>query len=413
MCQVQDGEPVLTKTPVKLSNVCAKCEEKAIIVIGTNGTFCRECFLKYFSHKFRASMGKNPVVRHGDQVLLAYSGGINSSALLHLIQEGSSPNAVRKLKFQTGVIFIDERSVVSDNNSDHYVEEIKQILSSCGFPHYIVKLEDVYDFGDIDESFQDCSGDGNSNEEKLSKLLESAKTLSSKMELISRLRTCLLSLKARALRYDHVFLGETCSRIAVNILSNVALGRGVHIPQDSGFSNSNQIGEKGVNILRPLRDISSKEVVVYNMVSKVQTVFIPNLSTAQKPMCSIQRLTEDFMKNLVAGYPATETTVYRTSNKLKANQSKSVDAAGKNKKCLICCGIIDCAIQVDQVSAVADTALSAAVSNGNHERNGDFSNLFENFGDVDFIASAKQLCYACNVMSKELQTSVNNVWPKY
>ena len=30
-------------------------------------------------------MGKNPIVRNGDNVLLAYSGGISSSALLHLI----------------------------------------------------------------------------------------------------------------------------------------------------------------------------------------------------------------------------------------------------------------------------------------------------------------------------------------
>ena len=32
-------------------------------------------------------MGKNPVVRHGDKVLIAYSGGNNSAALLHLVKQ--------------------------------------------------------------------------------------------------------------------------------------------------------------------------------------------------------------------------------------------------------------------------------------------------------------------------------------
>ena len=39
------------------------------------------------THKFRATIGKTKLVRDGEFVLVALSGGPGSSALLHLIQE--------------------------------------------------------------------------------------------------------------------------------------------------------------------------------------------------------------------------------------------------------------------------------------------------------------------------------------
>ena len=41
----------------------------------------------YVTHKFRATIGKTKLVRDGELVLVAFSGGPSSSALLHLIQE--------------------------------------------------------------------------------------------------------------------------------------------------------------------------------------------------------------------------------------------------------------------------------------------------------------------------------------
>ena len=38
-------------------------------------------------HKFRSAIGKSKLIRDGEKVLVAFSGGANSSALLHLIQD--------------------------------------------------------------------------------------------------------------------------------------------------------------------------------------------------------------------------------------------------------------------------------------------------------------------------------------
>lgn len=39
------------------------------------------------THRFRCEFGKSRLIRDGERVLVAYSGGSNSCALIHLIQE--------------------------------------------------------------------------------------------------------------------------------------------------------------------------------------------------------------------------------------------------------------------------------------------------------------------------------------
>jgi hypothetical protein len=67
----------------------------------------RKCFEEFFIHKFRSTISKSNVFGRGERVLIAYSGGPSSSALLHLIAEGLSVNARRRLQFQAHVAFID------------------------------------------------------------------------------------------------------------------------------------------------------------------------------------------------------------------------------------------------------------------------------------------------------------------
>ena len=49
----------------------------------------RECFLNYSTHKFRSTFGKSRLIRDGQKVLVAFSGGQASVAMLHLITEVS------------------------------------------------------------------------------------------------------------------------------------------------------------------------------------------------------------------------------------------------------------------------------------------------------------------------------------
>jgi len=45
------------------------------------------CFLARATHKFRSAFGKSRLVRDKEKVLVAYSGGKASSAMVHLIEQ--------------------------------------------------------------------------------------------------------------------------------------------------------------------------------------------------------------------------------------------------------------------------------------------------------------------------------------
>jgi len=69
--------------------------------------FFRKCFEEFFIHKFRSTLSKSNVFGRGERVLIAYSGGPSSAALLHLIADGLSLNARRRLQLEAHVAFID------------------------------------------------------------------------------------------------------------------------------------------------------------------------------------------------------------------------------------------------------------------------------------------------------------------
>lgn len=67
----------------------------------------RNCFLAYFTHKFRSTIGKSKQIHPGDRVLVGLSGGASSTALLHLIHEGLQENSHKKLRFNPAFLYID------------------------------------------------------------------------------------------------------------------------------------------------------------------------------------------------------------------------------------------------------------------------------------------------------------------
>lgn len=82
-------------------------------VINDFGLF-RDCFLSSVTHKFRACLGKSRVMRPGDRVLVGFSGGDRSAALLHLIQSGLADTSHKRLMIEPLVLFIDGRSIRVD-----------------------------------------------------------------------------------------------------------------------------------------------------------------------------------------------------------------------------------------------------------------------------------------------------------
>ncbi|XP_075694732.1 cytoplasmic tRNA 2-thiolation protein 2 isoform X2 [Rhinoderma darwinii] len=342
------------------------------------------------------------------QVLLAYSGGPSSSAMIQQVQEGLGRDTPKKLRFVPGILFIDEGAACGQSweQREQNVSEMQQVLRKTNFPFHIVPLEQVFSLPrsvlqsalpvnpkraeNYKQAVDRFLGQQRAHREDelsgtadglaqlrvtgyeggnvsgysrpptqltsaLTDMLRSARTLTAKLELLQSLRSHLILHVARTCGYSKVMSGESCTRLAVRLLANISLGRGAFLPLDTGFSDD-RYGD--VVIVRPMREYSLKEISFYNRLFNVQTVFIPTMETKAPENSSIQHLSESFITKLQADFPSTVSTVYRTSEKLNISRTEFAEENVHQERCLLCMCNLDtgvgeaasafCATQVSQ-----------------------------------------------------------------
>uniref|UniRef100_A0A3P9NL29 Cytoplasmic tRNA 2-thiolation protein 2 n=1 Tax=Poecilia reticulata TaxID=8081 RepID=A0A3P9NL29_POERE len=329
MCQVEEEyhEQLERVDTPSASKKCVKCkEELAAVVIRAGDAYCRKCFRESFIHKFRAMLGKTRVIFPGEK--------------------GVSQNAHKKLRFFPGIVYIDEGGALGQCKEmrQKTTSELCDMFRSTGFPFYILPLEQVLDLpgsvltpsplsdqpgsaykAAVDLFLQrgDSSSDGKAEEQEcvslpavqeshtwlLQQLIGSAQTLTAKQDLLNTLRQHLLVHTARTRGYSKLMQGDSCTRLAVKLLTSISLGRGAQLAQDTGFSDC-RYGD--VTVVRPMREYSAKEIAYYNHMFKVPSVVIPNLDTKMPDKASIQRLTQSFVTKLQADFHSTVNTIYRS-----------------------------------------------------------------------------------------------------
>lgn len=397
MCQV-DEEYRSQLERAELPSVCRKCvkcrESTAAVVIRAGDAYCRGCFKEYFIHKFRAMLGKHRIIFPGEKVLLAVSGGPSSCSMLNQVQQGLSQNAHKKLRFRPGIVYIDEGGAVGASLEDRQqtVAELQAVFKATGFPYHIVPLEQVLHLPNsvlvpvpspaaqpasaykaaVDHFIQTDTSHTVSSETHadpsmkhiqdsdtrlLQRLLDSAKTLTAKEDLLHTLRHHLLVHTARSEGYRKLMTGESCTRLAVTLITSISEGRGAQLAEDTGFSDS-RYGD--VITVRPMRDYSAKEIAFYNHLFHVPSVFIPSLDTKTADKASIQRLTESFVTKLQVDFPSTVSTIYRTSEKLQTTRQSS-SAADRHHTCLLCMSARDTTTE-NAASAFQATLISEQLS---------------------------------------------------
>ncbi|KAM9374074.1 cytoplasmic tRNA 2-thiolation protein 2 [Phaethornis superciliosus] len=421
--------------------LCVKCGEgSAAILIRQGDPFCRGCFREYFVHKFRAMLGKNRVIFPGEKVLLALSGGPCSSAMLRQVQEGLSRETAKRLRFTPSLLYIDEGSVRGQNPTqrEQNLNHMETLLQATGFPYHLAHLEQALELpasilrpgpepaagsnpsykeavggflqqqkqeeGDRDGgtslpglSTQNEHPEGPSQRlpppaltQELLRLFEAVETSTAREELLQMLRTHLILQTARSRGYSKVMTGESCTRVAVKLLTNLALGRGAFLAVDTGFVDKRH-GD--VLVVRPMREYVAKEIAFYNHFFNVPTLVTPPLLTKRREKPSIHYLVERFLLGLQEDFPSTITTVYRTGEKLSPALAV---ANSESERCLLCLCALD--IAGEEELALEPTLIMEELE-------------LENRGCQDGppAAGAERkaafiplLCYGCRLTFKEL-----------
>ncbi|XP_071423252.1 cytoplasmic tRNA 2-thiolation protein 2 isoform X2 [Pithys albifrons albifrons] len=420
---------------------CMKCRQgTAVLVIRVGDPFCRGCFREYFVHKFRAMLGKNRVIFPGEKVLLALSGGSASSAMVRQVQEGLSREAAKRLRFVPGLVYVEEGAVrrQSLEQREQTLAHMETLLQATGFPYHLIHLEEALELppsilqpgpeqsgksgpsgpsykAAVDSFIQQKRQEGVDRDsatslpghptqdmpvgppgthrlpdaaqtQELLRIFEAVETSTAREELLQMLRTHLILQTARSRGYSKVMTGESCTRVAIKLLTNLSLGRGAFLAVDTGFTDKRH-GD--VMVVRPMRDYTAKEIAFYNHFFNVPTVIVPPLFTKRREKPSIHHLTERFLLGLQEDFPSTISTVYRTGEKLSPDPAK---ASSESQRCLLClCGLD---IEGEEELALEPTLIwdePELVENGCCQQ-----------GAERKAAYIPLLCYSCRLTFKEL-----------
>ncbi|KAK9886028.1 hypothetical protein WA026_014814 [Henosepilachna vigintioctopunctata] len=378
-----------------LAEKCNKCkDEKPCVILRKKDAYCKSCFLTSTVHKFKALLGKHKLIKDGDKVLVYYHGGHSGTALLHFLRTNLDLNSPKKLRFIPVCLFIEKHYFLSREERIDNLRRIFNYMRTFDIPIYFTSLTDYCKNGFsentlLTKNFEELELD-NKEGEFMKDLFEKSESLANDVQTIN-IRKLLISC-AKKLKCKFIFTPELATDIASQLLVNTALGRGSHIPLDTGFCDTRN---EHVTILRPLRVFDIKELALYNHFCNLDAIMLQtDLPKSQK---SIQNLIENFVIDLQTNFPATVTTVLKTGDKLSMKKNKN-----ENRICYICQSPIEVACQ--QLTTDEAIKYSHQISTQPELVGGDI--LKDNFGTV----IDTKTCFSCSRIEQFLiSTSTEKV----
>ncbi|XP_029045713.1 cytoplasmic tRNA 2-thiolation protein 2-A [Osmia bicornis bicornis] len=355
-----------------VKSVCKVCGSKEIQVsLRNKNEYCKVCFLPILTHKFKATLGKSKVVRSTDSVLIAHSGKVNSTVLVHLIKANVNETSCKKIPFQCKVLYIDDGLVKKRTIEERQFirNALVKEAESTQLLTYIVPLS-KYTSDNIFEEIQPVNVPGiniTRDDVAIQEIFNGLESDTARDELLRQLRRRLLVSAARSLNCNKVFLADTSVDLAVKVLGNISTGRGSQLPFDVAFSDTRCAD---VTLLRPLKDFTVDDVSGYLDCCKLCPII-----TSQKDdhsfSASIRTVARSFVCQLDSEFYGTVPTIYRTSEKLTARLGKlnnpkiniDIESNIDDNTCILCETVLNsCCSQDGQLSVVRAKLFSKLVS---------------------------------------------------
>ncbi|XP_026283226.1 cytoplasmic tRNA 2-thiolation protein 2 isoform X1 [Frankliniella occidentalis] len=361
----EDGSQSLMEGKTKLTwtEVCQKCstEKPVIQILQIKHAYCRNCFLAHVNHKFRSTLGKSKMMKPSDVVLAAFSGSGKSNAMLHLLHAGLSEQSHKRFLFKVQVLYIDEGAILGTSLEDRTanLQAISGIIEQYGFKSYYTTLASIFEetgskcFPLVKDSTLKIK---ENSEEELKNLFLNVKSLTAREDLLRQLRRKIFLQSAKELDCCKVFTANTSTDLAIHILTDVSLGRGSQMHHDVSFCDPR---DASVKIIRPLLELSSKEVTYYSVFHELESIYIPSLCTKASSDSSIHNMSKQFVMELMENFPSTVSTVFRTGEKLGSTNTTNTCETEDNL-CIICQMKLD--VSVAACSSVQATDFSRLIS---------------------------------------------------
>jgi uncharacterized protein (TIGR00269 family) len=215
-----------------------KCGKKAVFYRSHEGTgYCKKCLCYQVEKTFKRTVKKNGLIKKGDKLAVAISGGKDSSVLLYLLRD-----IQKNIPFEMFAISIDEGIKGYRNKSLIFA---KKLAKSLGIKHHIFSFKDniKITLDEMPKNRKHCTYCG-------------------------VFRRYLLNKKSLGLHAKKLALGHNMDDEAQSIIMNVMRDDLSRFNRLGAFPEHSK-NSKFIPRIKPLRNISEKEITAYAIIKKI------------------------------------------------------------------------------------------------------------------------------------------------
>jgi uncharacterized protein (TIGR00269 family) len=267
--------------------ICSKCHERAIISQRYSGQhLCQSHFIQDFERRVADTLQKNNMVRNGERIAVAVSGGKDSTALLFCLSR-----ILAKRNVELMAVTVDEGIA---GYRDDTIKAARAIAEQLGIEQYIVSFREEYGYN-------------------LDEMVPGKKV--APCTYCGVFRKNALNRAAKRLGADKVATGHNLDDEAQTIMMNYLKG---DIERLMRFRPRR--AQRGlVPRIKPLREMPEKEIALYCMVNEVFT----ESRECPYAQLSLRADVRDMMNGLERGFPGTKQSTVQGFEKIVARAQGS------------------------------------------------------------------------------------------
>lgn len=175
------------------------------------------------------------------------------------------------------------------------------------------------------------------DEQVIDQLLRSCKSATARVEVVHIMKILAILSAASRLGCSKVYLGDTCNRLAVEVIRSTCMGRGELLPWMLAHCQTYGLGpNRRIQLCRPLRDLVDGEVEHYlKLISERYPQPNVRLRPREQVPASVYSLSESFLSSMDKDNSATVSTVVRTASKVR---TAVTEASNSDFPCSVCLG---------------------------------------------------------------------------
>ena len=221
---------------------CDRCEEQAAYTRKYSGeSLCSACFSKSIAKKTAKTISRYNMIRHGQLVAVAVSGGKDSLVLLKIINE-----MARMHHFNIIAITIDEGIPGYRNEA---LEIVEKFCSELDVRHKVYSYKDLFEMT-LDEALD---------------LREDQKITSSSCSICGTLRRRAMDYAAKDNGADIIATGHNLDDTLQTFLINMLSGDTTKI----GWMDPDTSAKNSIKKIKPLCEIYESEIVFYAFTNDI------------------------------------------------------------------------------------------------------------------------------------------------